>query len=146
MSVNPQLEKTLTPDYGSGRGEAAHAQSARSGRAGLLAAGGGVLGALAASACCIAPLVLFGLGVSGAWIGNLTSLAPYQPIFVVATLGFLGTGFVMVYRAPKAACSIDGTCARPISTRTTKCALWSATILIAAANAFPYVTPLILDM
>ena len=139
MSMNPQLEKTFTP------GEGSRAQPVRSGRPGLLAAGG-MLGALAASACCIAPLALFSLGVSGAWIGNLTSLAPYQPIFVVATLGFLGTGFVMVYRKPKAACSIDGTCARPISTRTTKIALWGATILIAAAIAFPYVTPLILDI
>src|SRR5712692_8846532 len=36
-------------------------------------AAGGVLGALAASSCCILPLVLFGLGVSGAWIGNFTA-------------------------------------------------------------------------
>ena len=33
-----------------------------------LVAAGGVIGALAASSCCILPLVLFGLGVSGAWI------------------------------------------------------------------------------
>ena len=39
-----------------------------------LLAAGGVLGALAASSCCVAPLVLFGLGVSGAWIANLTRL------------------------------------------------------------------------
>jgi mercuric ion transport protein len=55
-----------------------------------LAATGGLLGALAASSCCILPLVLFGLGVSGAWIGNFTRLAPYQPWFIAATLAFLG--------------------------------------------------------
>ena len=137
--MNAPLEKTFTP------GDASREQPGRSGRPGLLAAAG-VFGALAASACCIAPLVLFGLGVSGAWIGNLTALAPYQPIFVVLTLGCLAGGFVMVYRKPKAACPADGTCTRPISTRTTKIALWGATILIAAAIAFPYVTPLILDM
>src|SRR5262245_33524392 len=38
---------------------------------GLMAVGG-LLGALVASSCCLLPLVLFGLGVSGAWIGNLT--------------------------------------------------------------------------
>jgi mercuric ion transport protein len=54
-----------------------------------LVAAGGVLGALAASSCCILPLVLFGLGVSGAWIGNLTRLAPYQPYFIVATAAAL---------------------------------------------------------
>ena len=51
---------------------------------------GGLLGALAASSCCIVPLVLFTLGVGGAWIGNLTALAPYQLLFVALTLGFLG--------------------------------------------------------
>src|SRR6266853_1980046 len=50
-----------------------------------LMAAGGLLGAIAASSCCILPLALFGLGVSGAWIGNFTRLAPYQPCFVAAT-------------------------------------------------------------
>src|SRR5262245_16002083 len=45
-----------------------------------LMAAGGLVGALAASSCCILPLLLFSLGVSGAWIGNLTRLAPYQRI------------------------------------------------------------------
>src|SRR6266851_5223734 len=57
-----------------------------------LLAAGGVLGALAASSCCIVPLVLFSLGVSGAWIGNLTRLAPYQPYFIAATAACLGYG------------------------------------------------------
>src|SRR5215472_16544699 len=43
---------------------------------------GGLMGAVAASSCCILPLLLFSLGVSGAWIGNLTRLAPYQPYFI----------------------------------------------------------------
>src|ERR1700682_3334946 len=58
---------------------------------GLLAAGG-MLGALASSSCCMLPLALFSLGVSGAWIGNFTRLAPYQPYFIAATLMFLGWG------------------------------------------------------
>ncbi len=143
--MNPLLDKTLTPHAGSGLGQTTPVPSARRVRPGLMAAGG-IFGALTASACCIAPLVLFSLGVSGAWIGNLTALAPYQPIFVAITLGFLIAGFVMVYRKPKTTCAAGDACARPISTGTTKIALWSATILIAAAIAFPYVAPLILDM
>ena len=61
-------------------------------------AAGGLLGALAASSCCIVPLVLFGLGISGAWIGSLTRLAPYQPCFIAATLGFLGVGYWLVHQ------------------------------------------------
>ena len=59
-------------------------------RAQKLLTAGGVLGAIAASSCCILPLALFGLGVSGAWIGNLTRLAPYQPYFIAATVACLG--------------------------------------------------------
>ena len=57
-----------------------------------LLAAGGMLGALAASSCCILPLALFSIGVSGAWIGNFTRLAPFQPCFVVAALVSLGAG------------------------------------------------------
>ena len=56
------------------------------GRQHLIAAGG-ILGALAASSCCIVPLILFSLGIGGAWIGNLTALAPYKPLFVAGTAG-----------------------------------------------------------
>ncbi len=110
---------------------------------GILATGG-LLGALAASSCCVVPLVLFTLGVGGAWIGNLTALAPYQPLFVTLTLGFLGAGFYLVYRRPKAACADASVCPRPASRRVVKTALWSATVLVAAAMAFPYYAPLLL--
>ena len=75
-----------------------------------LTAIGGILGAIAASSCCIAPLVLFSLGISGAWIGNLTALAPYQPYFIAATLACLGYGYWLVYRRKKIACA-EGACA-----------------------------------
>ena len=117
----------------------------RQGRPALLAVGG-VLGALAASTCCIVPLALFSLGVSGAWIGNLTALAPYQPIFVVVTLGFLAAGYWMVYRAPKVACAEGTECARPAPRRAVKMALWIATVLVAAAMALPYVAPTLLGV
>ncbi len=111
-----------------------------------LAVFGAVLGALASSSCCVVPLALFSIGVGGAWIGNLAALAPYQPYFVAPTLVFLGAGFVMVYRRPKAAAGADGAfCARPVAGRITKTALWLSTVLVAAAAAFPYVAPLLLD-
>ena len=37
--------------------------------------------AILASTCCLGPLVLVTLGISGAWIGNLTATEPYRPIF-----------------------------------------------------------------
>jgi mercuric ion transport protein len=112
------------------------------GKAGLAAAGG-ILGALVASSCCILPLVLFTAGISGVWIGNLTALAPYQPIFLAATAGFLGVGYWLVYRQPQVACA-DGACARPLPRRGVKAVLWAATALVLAAVAFNYLAPVLL--
>ena len=110
---------------------------------GLLAAGG-VIGALAASSCCIVPLVLFGLGVSGAWIANLTRLAPYQPYFIAATVGCLAGGYGLLYRARKVTCTDGQVCARPLSNRIVTSGLILATVLVIGALAFDVVAPLIL--
>jgi len=120
-----------------GAGAVSAAERAEGRRMGLVAAGG-MLGALAATSCCIIPLVLFALGIGGAWIGDLTALAPYQPIFITATLALLGTGYYLVYRRRDAACADGKLCARPLPRRGVKLALWAATTLIASAIAFPY--------
>ena len=110
-----------------------------------LAAAGGVLGALAASSCCIIPLVLFTLGISGAWIGNLAALEPYQPYFLAVTAAFLGLGYYLVYR-PKVACSDGEACARPLPNRLVKIALWGATAIAGVAILFPYLAPALLGV
>lgn len=109
-----------------------------------LAAAGGILGALAASSCCIVPLVLFSVGISGAWIGNLTALAPYKPFFVTATVVVLGYGFYLVYWKPRRACADGVACVKPIPNRLVQTGLWVATVLVAAAFAFDYVAPVLL--
>jgi len=103
---------------------------------------GGVLGAIGASTCCIVPLILFSLGVSGAWVGNLTALEPYKPIFIVFTLGFLGYGYWMVYRKPKA-CAEGEACARPLPNRLVKSALWVSTFLILIALFWNWIAPVV---
>jgi len=108
-----------------------------------LAAVGGVIGALAASSCCILPVILFSLGIGGAWIGNFTQLAPYQPYFIAATLAFIGTGYWLSYRSSKAACAAGEACARPLPL--VKIALIAATVIVIAAWAFDYVAPYLLS-
>ena len=110
---------------------------------GLLATGG-LIGAVLASSCCIAPLAFVTLGTSGAWIGNLTALAPYQWLFVIVTVGFLGAGFWTVYFKPKVACEEGSYCATPISDRVVKSVLWIGTVLVLAAVAVNVLTPLLL--
>ena len=103
---------------------------------------GGLAAALGASSCCVLPLMLFTLGISGAWIGNLTALAPYQPFFVGAALVLLALGLVRVYRRPRLACADGDTCARPLPARGMKVVLWASLALVILAVAFPYVAPL----
>lgn len=110
-----------------------------------LLAAGGLLGALAASSCCILPLILFGLGVSGAWIGNFTRLAPYQPYFLAAALVCLGSGAGLAYRTTRKACAEGEACARPLSGRLIKASLITAALLILAAVGFDLLGPLLLS-
>jgi mercuric ion transport protein len=111
-----------------------------------LAAAGGIFGALGASSCCIVPLALFSLGIGGAWIGKLTALAPYKPLFVAATAAILAYGFVQVYWRPKQDCAEGMACARPLPARFVKFALWFATALLVVAFAFDYISPVLLGI
>lgn len=77
---------------------------------GALFAGG--LAAILASTCCLGPLVLVALGFSGAWIGNLTVLEPYRPLFIGAALVALFFAWKRIYR-PVQACKPGEVCAIP---------------------------------
>ena len=105
-------------------------------------AAGGIIGAFAASTCCVVPLVLFSLGISGAWVGNLTALEPYKPIFIVVTLGFLGYGYWLVYRKPEA-CDDGAVCAKPLPNLLVRSALWVSTVLILIALFWNWIAPVI---
>ena len=107
-----------------------------------IAATGSVIGAVLASACCIVPLLLVTLGVSGAWIGSLSALEPYKPWFAAVTILFLGIGFWQVYWNPKMECEEGSYCANPKSDRVVKIALWSATLLVALALTIEYWAPI----
>ena len=102
-----------------------------------LFAAGGILAAMGAAACCVLPFALFVLGVSGAWIGRLTALEPYQPVFAAVAIGCLGYGFYLFYRKPRADCAQGSYCASASSTRATKIGLWVATLLVIVAIGFP---------
>ncbi len=104
---------------------------------------GSVLGALAASSCCVLPLVLFSLGVSGAWIGHLTRLAPYQHYILAATLACLAVGYWRAFRAPS--CVAGETCAAPLPNRLTRTGLIVATVLVIAALGLDFIAPLFAD-
>ena len=104
------------------------------GHAPLIAAGG-LLGSLAASACCILPLLFFSLGISGAWIANLTALAPYQPYFLAAAVGLVGYGYWVVHRSRTMSCA-DGVCGNQLSTRLVRLGLVASIVILVAVIGF----------
>ena len=106
---------------------------------GALAVGG--LAAVLASTCCLGPLVLVTLGFSGAWIGNLTVLEPYRPVFIGAALVALFFAYRSIFR-PAQACKPDEVCAVPQIRTAYKVIFWIAAALVLVALAFPYVLPL----
>ena len=96
-----------------------------------------IAAALGAASCCVVPFLLFAAGVSGAWIGNLTALEPYQPIFALTSIGLIGFGAWRLRRRAKLACA-EGYCATPRADRVAKIGLWTATVLVVVALVFPY--------
>ena len=106
---------------------------------GALFAGG--VAALLASACCLGPLVLLALGVSGAWIANLSALEPYRPLFIAASAVALFLAWRRIWR-PASACTPGEVCALPRIRRSYKLLFAVVAALLLLALAFPYLAPL----
>ncbi len=102
---------------------------------------GSLIGAGLASACCIVPLLLVSVGISGAWISNLTALEPYKPYVGAVTLALIGYGFWHVYFKPKPPCEDGSYCARPQSARTTKTVLWLGLAIVLLALTIDWWAP-----
>jgi len=111
---------------------------AKNGGGSLLAGG---VAAILASTCCLGPLLLVALGFSGAWIGNLTLLEPYRPIFAGVGVLALFFAYRRIYR-PAQACNPGDVCAIPGVKTTYKIIFWTVAALVVVAIAFPYVLPL----
>ena len=101
----------------------------------------GIVAGIGASVCCVGPLVLLALGISGAWIGNLTALEPYRPIFIGLTLLFLGLAFRKLYLVPRV-CSPENTCAEPRVLRRQRMTFWTVAALLLGLLLVPVLVPL----
>jgi mercuric ion transport protein len=113
---------SATPDYG--------------GKA--LAVGG--LAAVLASACCLGPLLLLMLGISGAWIAHLSALDAYRPASIGVALVALVFAGRRIFR-PVVTCRTDVPCAQPRWRRASQTLFWLVAILLLLAVGFPYLAP-----
>ncbi len=112
--------------------------SDRTGSGALLVGG---LAAILASTCCLGPLVLVALGLSGAWIGNLTLLEPYRQFFIGGALVALFFAGRRIFR-PAHACEPGEMCAVPQTRRVYKIVFGIVSALVLVALVYPYVAKL----
>jgi mercuric ion transport protein len=108
-------------------------------RSGALLVGG--LAAILASTCCLGPLVLVTIGLSGAWIGNLTLLEPYRPFFIVGALVALFFAGQRIFR-PTQSCQPGEMCSVPRTRRIYKVVFGIVSAFVLVALVFPYVVKL----
>ena len=101
----------------------------------------GGVAAILASTCCLGPLVLVALGLSGAWIGNLTLLEPYRPFFIGGALVALFFAGRRIFR-PARSCQPGEVCAMPRTRRTYKIVFGIVSALVLVALLYPYVVKL----
>ena len=116
-------------------GETVASSRERTGSGALFVGG---LAAVLASTCCLGPLLLVALGLSGAWIGNLTRLEPYRPFFIAAAFLALLFAGRRIFR-PAQACGPEEICAVPRTRKIYKVLFVTVSVLVLIALVFPYV-------
>ena len=101
---------------------------------------GAITAGITASLCCIAPLVLVTLGISGAWISTLVELDFLQPYAIIATILFLSVAFWKLY-IQSAKPGSNAVCENYTIMRWQKMIFWVVSILLTALLTFPlYIT------
>ena len=120
------------------RVETGNSGSHRTGAGALLVGG---VAAILASTCCLGPLVLVSLGLSGAWVGNLTLLEPYRPFFIAGALVALFFAGRRIFR-PEHDCQPGEVCAVPRTRRIYKIVFGIVSALVIVALVYPYVAKL----
>ncbi|MDP9011940.1 MAG: mercuric transporter MerT family protein [Pseudomonadota bacterium] len=100
----------------------------------------GVVAGIVGSLCCVAPLALLLLGISGAWIGQLTALEPYRPIFIGVSAFCMALSFRHLYIVP-ARCVPGEACEDPQLQKRQRQIFWIVAVGLAALLAFPWFAP-----
>lgn len=94
---------------------------------------GGVFAGIAASLCCIGPLLSLTLGL-GSFAASVW-FAQWRPVFLAVTFVLLGLAWCLTYRRPKADCA-DGFCALPPG-KAARISLWLGTLVALAVAIYP---------
>jgi mercuric ion transport protein len=98
---------------------------------------GGFIAGLAASICCIGPLVFVALGLGGAAVGLIEFFTPLREVFIGLALLFLGFAAYRLFYVPKV-CAPGTACTDPKTLRNQRLVFIGVVIVTAALVAFPW--------
>lgn len=119
--------------YAAGSAAGARASAAAVSATAVSALATAAVASVLASSCCLLPLLLVSVGLSGAWLGDLRILQPYSPILTgVAVVALVFAGHSL--QRP-ASCRVGS----PASRSFYRVSFW----LIAALTLILLVTPLV---
>jgi mercuric ion transport protein len=99
---------------------------------------GSIVAAIFASICCIGPLVLVAVGLSGA--GWIPALSRFRPLFIVVAVLFLARAWWVALKKGKC-CEVEG--AKPKFFSKDKIILLIITIIVVILLALPYILGII---
>jgi mercuric ion transport protein len=103
---------------------------------------GSTLAAIAASGCCIGPLVAVALGAGG--FAASAVFEKWRPVFLGVTFTLVALAWYLSYRKPKATCEEGSACATAAGSKWNRVVLLFATAFVVAAAAFPSVASALL--
>ena len=101
-----------------------------------LAVGGAIAAAIAASLCCVGPVLLAALGLGA--FGAASFFAAARPYLLAGAVLLLAVGFYWTYFRRGTACAPGEACATKPVNRIGRAGLWTASIAVLAFALAPY--------
>jgi mercuric ion transport protein len=96
---------------------------------------GSIVSGTLASACCLGPLLLSLLGVSGAAFAR--QFEPFRPYLLALSYGLLGAAFYVTYRPGRTECAPGQACEMPRAIRAGRVMVWVGAVVVLLATLFP---------
>lgn len=105
--------------------------------------GGSVVAGIAASLCCLGPLVALALGLGG--FAGAAVFAKWRPLLLGVTFVMLALAWYLTFSKPKTACQDGPLCTIKPSPKWNKLVLWFSTVVVLIAASFPNLSSAILQ-
>jgi mercuric ion transport protein len=100
-----------------------------------------IVSAIVASTCCVIPLLLVLVGITGAWMVNLTALKPLTPFFTVIAVAAIAWAGYLIYR-PSSQCAKQDEASCDTTRPSTRKIFLACAVFIALLLSFPLIAPL----